>query len=126
MRRLWVGIILLGVMLAGGIGMLLFSHGFYLDFSEALDKAAAAALSEHWEDAGELTEKATAQWDRHHHFFASFTDHEPVEEIELLLSRLELYKNARLAVDFADACESLSHLCKAIDEFHSLNWWAVL
>lgn len=126
MKRLWIGVILLGILLVGGIAMLLFSHQFYAQFSETLDGAAAAALSENWTEAALLTKKATAQWDRHHRFFASFTDHEPVEEIRLLLSRLELYQRARLAIDYADACESLSRLCEAVDEFHSLNWWAVL
>lgn len=126
MKRFWIGLILLSVMLAGGIGMLLFSHGFYDGFSEVLEAAADAALSDNWEDAKALMDNAAAQWEHRHHFFASFTDHEPVEEIELLLARLELYEKARLAVDFADACESLSHLCEAIDEYHSLNWWAVL
>lgn len=126
MKRLWIGVILLGVMLAGSIGMLLFSHSFYGEFSETLESAADAALSGHWADAEKYSRQAQTQWDRCHRFFASFTDHEPVEEIKLLLSRLELYQNARLAVDFADICRTVSHLCEAIDESHSLNWWAVL
>lgn len=126
MKRLWIGIILLSVMLAGGIGMLLFSHRFYDGFSGTLERAADAALSEDWTTAKAQLEKATEHWQHHHRFWASFTNHEPVEQIKLLLARLELYQNARLAVDFADACESLSHFCEAIDEFHSLNWWALL
>lgn len=126
MKRLWIGVILLGVMLAGSIIMLLFSHSFYKEFSETLESAADAALSGHWADAEKCSRQAQAQWDRYHRFFASFTDHEPVEEIKLLLSRLELYQNAHLAVDFADICRTLAHLCEAIDESHSLNWWAVL
>ena len=126
MKRLWIGVILLSLMLAGGIGLLLFSHHFYHQFSETLTRAADAALSENWEQAEKLMQQATEQWNHRHCFFASFTDHEPVEEIELLLSRLALYQKAHLQVDFADACENLSHLCEAIDEFHSLNWWSVL
>ena len=126
MKRFWIGIVLLTVLLAGGIAMLLFSHRFYSGFSDTLEAAADAALAENWKDARLLTEQAAAQWDRRHRFFASFTDHEPVEEIELLLSRLALFQKAELPVDFADACEGLMGLCEAIDEFHSLNWWAVL
>lgn len=126
MRRLWIGIVLLAVMLAGGIGMLLFSRDFYEDFSAALQQASDAAQAGDWAQAGALTEKATAQWKHHQHFLASFTDHEPVEEVSMLLSRLELFRNARLTVDFADTCQSLCHLCEAIDESHSLKWWSLL
>ena len=126
MKRLWIGVILLGIMLIGSIGMLLFSHSFYQEFSETLESAASAAIEGNWTAAEQSARQVQSQWNQHHRFFASFTDHEPVEEIELLLSRLKLYQDARLAVDFADACRTLSHLCEAIDESHGLNWWAVL
>ena len=126
MKRLWIGVILLSIMLVSSMGMLLFSRSFYKGFSETLEAAADAALSGSWEDAEKNSRQAQMQWDRHHRFFASFTDHEPVEEIELLLSRLELYQHARLAIDFADTCKSLAHLCEAIDESHNLKWWSVL
>lgn len=126
MKRLWIGIVLLAVMLAGGVGMLLFSGRFYRDFSAALDAAADAALEENWSEAAALTEQATAHWNRHRRFLSAFTDHEPMEEVEQLLSRLELFEQTRLSVDFADACRSLVHLCEAIDESHSLKWWSLL
>lgn len=126
MKRLWIGVALLVLMLASGIAMLLLSHHFYRSFSDTLNSAADAALSENWADAEALAQQATRQWQRYHRFLASFTDHEPVEQVDLLLSRLALFRNARLAVDFADVCKSLSHLSEAIDESHSLNWWSVL
>ena len=126
MKRLWIGVVLLGIMLAGGIGMLLFSHSFYDEFSETLESAADAALSGQWSEAEKLSRQATMQWRRHHRFIASFTDHEPIEDVESLLRKLELYQNTQLPVDFADTCRTLGQLCKAIDESHSLNWWSVL
>lgn len=126
MKRLWIGVVLLGVMLAAGIGMLFFSRHFYRSFSDTLEQAADAAMAENWSAAGECARQATQQWQRWQRFFASSTDHEPVEEVSLLLSRLVLFEKARLAVDFADTCHSLSHLCEAIDESHSLKWWSVL
>lgn len=126
MKRLWIGVILLGIMLAGGVAMLLFSHSFYETFSETLEAAAQAALTGQWTEAEQLSGQAGAQWNRHHRFFASFTDHEPIEDVQLLLIKLQLYQNARLSVDFADTCRALAQLCQAIDETHSLNWWSVL
>lgn len=126
MKRLWIGVALLVVMLAGSVAMMLLSHRFYRNFSDTLESAADAALSENWSAAEALTRQATQQWQRHRRFLASFTDHEPVEDVQLLLSRLVLFQNAQLAVDFADTCKSLAHLSEAIDESHSLNWWSVL
>lgn len=126
MKRLWIGVALLGVMLAAGVAMLLFSRNFYEDFSGNMEAAADAALTGQWAAAEELARQATAQWGRYHRFFASFTDHEPIEDVKLLLMKLELYQKARLSVDFADTCHALSQLCEAIDETHSLNWWSVL
>ena len=126
MKRLWIGVVLLVLMLIGGITMLLLSHRFYSRFSDTLESAADAALSENWSDAEKLAQEATRQWQRYHRFLASFTDHEPVENVELLLTRLTLFQNARLTVDFVDTCRSLSHLSEAIDESHNLKWWSVL
>ena len=108
MRRLWIGVILLCVLLAGGVGMLLYSHHFYRSFSDTLEQAADAALAEDWTAAQAHAHDAEQHWLRHRRFLASFTDHEPVEEIALLLSRLALFEKARLSVDFADTCRSLS------------------
>lgn len=126
MKRLWIGVALLVLMLVGGIAMLLLSHNFYTRFSDTLEAAADAALSGNWSDAEKQAREATRQWQRYRRFLASFTDHEPVENVQQLLTRLELFQNAHLTVDFADACKSLAHLSEAIDESHNLKWWSVL
>ena len=126
MKRLWIGVALLVLMLIGGIVMLLLSHSFYSRFAATLESAADAALSDNWSDAERSAQDAARQWRRYHRFLASFTDHEPIENVELLLARLVLFQNAQLKVDFADACKSLAHLCEAIDESHNLKWWSVL
>ena len=126
MRRLWIGVALLGIMLAGSIGMLRFSHHFHEEFSNTLHQAEAAALEGNWTAAEAYREKADLQWQKHHRFLASFTDHEPIEEVETLLTRLQLFCDARDALDFADVCSSLRHLSEAIDESHSIKWWSLL
>lgn len=126
MKRLWIGILLLGAMLAGAIAMLLFSSHFYQTFSDTLDEAKTFANVENWESAAQKAHDAEALWDRHHRFLSAFTDHEPVEEIERLLAHLTLYEENRMRVDFVDVCQSLCLLCEAIDESHNLKWWSIL
>ena len=126
MKRLWIGVVILALILSAGIGMLLFSADFYRAFSSTLEAAKAFALADNWSAAVEKADEADALWQRHHRFLSAFTDHEPVEEIDLLLSHLEIYENHRMSADFADICESLSHLCEAISESHNLKWWSIL
>lgn len=126
MKRMWIGIFLLLIIGATGIVMLFFSAYFYRHFSETLTDAKTFALAENWEDASQKAQEADALWQRYRRFLSASTDHEPVEEIELLLSRLRLYEKQRMTVDFADICQSLCHLCEAIDESHNLKWWSIL
>lgn len=126
MGRLWIGIGILLVMLAMAIGLLWGSRAFFEDFSDNLEQAGASALAGNWEFATQKAEKSRAQWEKYRHFWSAFTDHEPMEQMQELFSRLEIYRQKQLEVDFAAVCGSLVQMAEAIDESHSLKWWSVL
>lgn len=126
MNRLWIGVGLLIILLGIGLGLLWGSHAFFTDFSKTLEQAGAFALSGNWQAAGQKVAQCKAQWDRFHDFWSSFTDHEPMEQMENLFSQLELYQIQQSEVDFSAVCRSLSHMARAIEESHSLRWWGVL
>ena len=126
MLRLWIGIGILAVLLAMGIGLLWGSSVFFEELSEDLRQAGELALAGNWQAAGEKVEKSREKWEAYRPFWASFTDHEPVEQMQNLFSQLELYQARQLEVDFAAVCHNLIHLAEAIDEAHSLRWWSVL
>ena len=126
MGRLWIGIGILVILLAMGIGLLLGSGVFFEDLSQDLEQAGELALAGNWQAAGEKAEKSREKWEQYHRFWASFTDHEPVEQMQALFSQLELYRARQLEVDFAAVCRNLVHVAEAIDESHSLRWWSVL
>ena len=126
MNRLWIGIGILVILLALGIGLLWGSMVFFEELSAELTRAGDLALAGNWSDATATAQKCRAQWERYRRFWASFTDHEPVEEMQTLFSQLEVYRQQQLAVDFATVCRHLSQLADAIDESHSLRWWSVL
>ena len=126
MGRLWIGVGILVVMLAMAIGLLWGSRVFFEDFSDNLEQAGALALAGNWASAGEKAEKSRTQWEKYRHFWSAFTDHEPVEQMQELFSRLEIYRQKQLEVDFAAVCSSLVQMAEAIDESHSLKWWSVL
>lgn len=126
MLRLWIGIGILAVLLAMGIGLLWGSSVFFEELSEDLQQAGDFALAGNWQAAGEKVEKSREKWEAYRPFWASFTDHEPVEQMQNLFSQLELYRARQMEVDFAAVCRNLVHVAEAIDEAHGLRWWSVL
>lgn len=126
MNKLWIGIGLLMFLLVGGIGLLWGSSVFFGNFSESVEEAGALALAGDWSGAAREMETTQEKWEIYRHFWASFTDHAPVEQMQALFSQLELYKERQLEVEFASACRALSHVVQAIEETHGLRWWSVL
>ena len=126
MRRFWIGIVLLSCLLALGIGLCIGIPALHDRLAKQLDDACAAAQLGDWETATALADSARAEWERSRHFVASFVDHAPLEQMESLFSELEIFRNRRLAVDYAAICTNLSHLSKAIGESHKLTWWSFL
>ena len=126
MLRLWIGIGILAILLAMGIGLLWGSGVFFEELSQDLEQAGELALAGNWQAAEEKAEKGREKWEQYRRFWASFTDHEPVEQMQNLFSQLELYQARQLEVDFAAICRNLVHLAEAIDESHGLRWWSVL
>lgn len=126
MNKLWIGIGLLLFLLIGGIGLLWGSSVFFGDFSESVEEAGEMALAGDWLSATQKMEQIREKWEWQRRFWASFTDHEPVEQVQALFSQLELYKEQQLQTEFASACRALSHVVQAIEETHGLRWWSVL
>lgn len=126
MNRLWIGIGLLAALLAVGVAMLFVSRDFHETFTESLEQASRSAMAGNWQDAGQQAAKGKEKWERYQRFWAAFTDHEPVEDMENLFSQLEVYQARQLEVDFAAVCQNLVNLAAAMDESHSLSWWSLL
>ena len=126
MLRLWIGIGILAILLAMGIGLLWGSGVFFEELSQDLQQAEDFALAGNWQAAGEKVEKSREKWEAYRPFWASFTDHEPVEQMQNLFAQLELYRTRQLEVEFAAVCRNLVHVAEAIDEAHGLRWWSVL
>lgn len=126
MKRFWIGVIFLAVLLAGSILLLAFSSSFYQDFSKALEAASALALNGDWSSATKSSENAQKKWNKSQYFLAAFTDHEPIAQVDQLFAQLALYGEKRMSVEFAVTCQQLRHCAEAINEAHSLKWWTVL
>ena len=88
----------------------------------ASDLAAAGA----WEEAKTLAGGARADWQKHWHSSAAFADHKPMEEIDGLFARLEVYEKREDAAAFAAACAELSKRMEAMADAQRLSWWNLL
>ena len=126
MKRLWLGVVFLSLLLFFGIWQAAGLSNIHSDLSHTLADAALAAERRDWDSADILSQQARAQWERYRKLTASFADHEPLEEAEQLFAELQLCKALSLEENYAVVCSELSQLCKAIGESFQISWWNVL
>ena len=126
MNRLWIGIVILLVISGLSVGLWGGSVAFYGGISRRMEEAGEYALAGNWVVATEKAEICRQKWERYHNFWASFTDHAPIEEIALLFSQLEVYRRQDLPVEFAVCCRAISQEAQAIRESHGIAWWSLL
>lgn len=126
MKRLWVGVLILLLLLGAGIGITVFADHVHTGISDTLGQAADAALAGDWNTATELSAAARNRWTTYRNITASIADHEPMEEIDSLFSQLEVYETTRQALSFSACCEALCVFTKAIGESQSVSWWSLL
>ncbi len=126
MKRMWIGISLLLVVLLIGIGLTAAFSALHQPLAEKMEQASRAALAEDWEKAETLVEEASAQWERIRHFTAAVADHEPMEEMSSLLAELQVLLTLREKEAFATGCARLAKLAEAMAESQAVVWWNLL
>ena len=126
MARFYLGIsILLFFMLFGlWVGHAL--EDIHTEIADTLTLAADTAIAGDMEKAAALAATAKKKWENSWHSTASAADHEPMDEIDGLLSQLSVYARSHSPMDFAACCTRCSLLVQAISEAHSLTWWNLL
>lgn len=126
MKRLWIGIILLALMLAGGIWITVVSARSNGEIGQLLQSAGDAALTGQWQQAAHYYTEALAGWEKKHHATAALTDHEPMEEIDSLFAEARVYLRSKDPAAFSACCASLSVFIEAIGDAQSVHWWSLL
>ncbi|MBQ8768198.1 MAG: DUF4363 family protein [Oscillospiraceae bacterium] len=126
MKRLWIGVGFLIVMLAVAIFLTVLFDSIHTPLSEDLRQASRLAMAEDWEKATALTQQARADWKKYREFIAAVADHEPLEKMEYLLDQLDVYADLRRTVDFSAVCVELAAMADAMLESQSLTWWNFL
>ena len=126
MKRLWIGLTVLSVLLLAGWTSAYFMERCHGPICKDLSLAVQAAAQDDWPKAEALSASAQAQWQRCRDFTAIFADHTVLEEVDSLFAEVAIYTAARENIPFAAACARLSELAKAVSESHSPIWQNLL
>lgn len=126
MKRLWLGLLILVLLLAGSILIQMLLYKVHRSIAQDLEQAALSALVQDWQASISLARTALSRWQRWHHFTAAFADHTPMDELDGLFSQLPVYAQNREDPHFAATCKELSFLANAMAESHRLSWWNFL
>lgn len=125
MKKLWIAVIVLGVLLGLGIGSTVIMDKVHSQLAQELDQASVLAQS-HWEDAKALAESARAKWEKHSHLVAALTDHEPLEQMDGLFAELAVCQRQADEDGFALVCVRIASLAEKLSESHTPHWWNLL
>lgn len=126
MKRLYIGIGFLATLLAVGIGITVAFARLHEPLARDLRTAAETAEAGDWERAGQLVTRIRSDWERCRNFTAAVADHEPLEQMEALLSQIEVYARHRNAEEFASCAAALARMADAMAHSQSITWWNLL
>ena len=126
MKRLWVGIGLLAVILLVGYWSSARMRQTHTAISEMLRRSAQAAQEDRWEEADRLADEACENWEDNWHFNAALADHTVLDEIDGMFVQAEVYRKNRNTADYGALCARLAQSIDALQEGHRLSWWNLL
>ena len=126
MRRFWLGAALLAALLGVGLWTQAGMDRLHLPAAEDFSRAASAAMAGDWETARSLSARAAGNWRENRSFTASLADHSPMDEVDLLLAEMEIYRQAEDGPHFAACCVQLAAMSRAMADAHNLSWWNLL
>lgn len=126
MKRIWLGIGILVLFLALGIWGSHSMEKLHSPLAHDLEKAAKSALSGDMQLGEKLAKRAKEKWDEQWHRSAILADHAPMDEIDGLFARLEVFTETKNTEAFAAYCQQLAKLITATAEAHGFTWWNIL
>ena len=126
MKRIWIGIILLTLLLAVGFWVSGFMTRAHSPVAQDVRRAGELALEKQWDTAQAFARRGKTLWKKKWPVTAAIADHEPMDEIDALFARLDAYAEAEEEVAYSAACAHLASLLDAISQSHNFNWWNLM
>ena len=126
MKRMWIGIVFLLVVLTIGSILTIAFGKLHEPLADTLQQAADAALEADWPKALKLSKNARMRWEKNRHFTAAVADHEPLEEIDQLFGQLQVWEREENKAKFAVTASRLAVLTRAMADSQAITWWNLL
>ena len=125
MRRFWLGVGILLVLLVSGILVTRFAAEVQEPIGKLLLDAAEQAQLGAWTEAEDMFHRANSRWERYRDLTAVVTDHTPMEQIDATFRRLEVYLQQKDSL-FSAGCAELSAWVEAVADAQAVTWWSIL
>lgn len=126
MKRFWIGVGILGVILVIGIWAGNRMQRTHIPCAMDLENAAACAMAEDWQGAGSLGDRARESWQRSRKVSASIANHQIMDEIDALFEELEIYRAREETAAYCAGCIYLAERLRDLGNSFRLSWWNVL
>lgn len=121
MKRMWIGVGLLAVLLAAGLLVGAAMESRLCPGAEELRQAGALAQAGEWKKAEALTASVRADWDEALWLAEILTSHEQLEQIEVSFSQFSAYAGTD-AVAYSALCTALAQQLEALGKAHGCSW----
>lgn len=121
MRRMWIGVGLLVLVLVAGILAAEWMGKTHEKIGADIEQAAALATEEKWEKAIAQMNLARRKWEKKRPVIAMLADHEPLEIIDSLFSQLEVYAASGDVIGFCTTCACLRSQLEILGDCHKIN-----
>ena len=126
MKRIWIGIILLVVLLGTGFGISNFMDQTHAPIARDVRRAGDLALEEQWSTAQAFAQRGRDRWEKKRPVTAAIADHEPMDEIDALFAQLDTYAKVEDETSYCALCAHLASLLEAVSQSHRLTWWNLM
>ena len=121
MKRSWLGLLFLLILLAASLVTTWGMSEIHEDSSEKLEEAADLALSGQWSRAAFLTAQVRHKWDKWELLRAALADHGPIEDLDADFALLEVYGRSQERIAFAATCREMSRRMEAMGDAHGFD-----
>ncbi len=125
MKRVWIGIGILLVLLGLGLWTQWELEDIHGPIAADMTLAAELAQLGSWEQAGQALTRAEAAWTAGRMFTAALADHQPLEDIESLMAQLTAYAAAGDRAEFASLCADIACRVEAIPAAQKLTFSSI-
>ena len=124
--KFYLGIGLLAALLAGSLWICHSINKMQQPVNDQLNIAIRQAEAGDLSQAVSTLNQAQTHWADHRNALASFSNHTPMDDIDILFAETIRYGRNGQPAEFLAGCEQLTLLLTSIGDDHRLTWWNLL